>query len=341
MRVLVAGSGSIHSGREEIHWTQAITEELKSRNFEVDSFILPFVNSPLLIPEQMMALRLLDCKESCDMLLTIGYPSFVINHPHKRSLLFSLASSLHEHYDSEYGVLATPEYHRLRSSIYNAERKCLSETEKIYCASDGLAQQLSGDFNLDSTVLSLDDCAPAENATFLPPNSPAIVCETTLEPADRIDLLLSSVARSQSGWQLKLFIPPASIVYMNALSQQIERIGIKQRIKVIFSPLSAAELNKACAYITLPVSSTRIPESLVRALKLSTPIIATTDSGAILEIVDESNGIICKPETDAITSAMDHIIISHNFRKQMKHSDRSKLVDYFSDVKLVTERMVG
>ncbi len=148
MRVLIAGSCSPFLGREEFHWMTILTKTLKNKGIDTDHFMLPFVNNPLLIPEQMMALRLLDVENSCDLLLAVGYPAFVLKHRRKRALLFSLSSSLHEHFGTEYGVLSTPQYQRIRDAVHTAERKCLTEAERILCASSTLADHIQTRYHL-------------------------------------------------------------------------------------------------------------------------------------------------------------------------------------------------
>ena len=74
MRVMVAASVSPFSCREEMHWAEAIARGLSDKRIEVDLFMLPVVHNPLLIPEQMTALRLLDVQDRCDLLLTVVFP---------------------------------------------------------------------------------------------------------------------------------------------------------------------------------------------------------------------------------------------------------------------------
>ena len=207
MRVLIVGSCSPFSGREEIQCTTILTKALRNKGIDVDSFMLPFVNNPLLIPEQMMALRLLDVENSCDLLLAVGYPAFVLKHPRKRVLLFSLSSSLHEHFGTEYGVLSTPQYQRIRDAVHAAERKCLREAERVLSASSTLANHIQTLYHLPAESLILDsDINDAEQADGVE-EGPWILCESTLEPPDRMDLLLSAATHAKEQWQLMICVP--------------------------------------------------------------------------------------------------------------------------------------
>ncbi len=231
MRVMIAASVSPFCGREEMHWAQAIQGGLRENRIEVELFMLPIVHNPLLIPEQMTALRFLDVKDSSDLLITIGFPAFALKHPRKRVLLFSLASSLHEHFDTEYGILATPQYQKIREAVQNAEKKCLLEAERIVCASQTMTKQLMTDLSIKSTSLILGDSMVDEEEGHLPDNGPWIVCESMLEPAERMDLLLSAVSHSVQKWRLLICVPSASDVYRQAIDNRIERLGIKSRVE--------------------------------------------------------------------------------------------------------------
>jgi glycosyltransferase involved in cell wall biosynthesis len=310
MRVLIAGSCSPFSGREEIHWTTTITKALKKKSYEVDTFMLPFVNNPLLIPEQMMSLRLLDVKNSCDILLTIGYPAFVLNHPHKRVLLFSLSSSLHEHFGTEYGVLSTPQYHRIRDAVYAAERKCLMEAERILCASEALATQIQTQYDLPAKALIFDSNLNHPHPEGFFEEGIWVVCESTLEPSDRVDLILKVVTHANERWQLMIFVPSASEVYKEALHKRIERLGLRDRVLVKDSSLSLQEGSKrAKAFVALPFATTRIPESLLQAIKSHIPVVTTADCGAVLEVTqNERNGLVVEPSMSEIARALDLLV---------------------------------
>ena len=341
MRVLVAGCFSPFSGREEIHWINAIVEGLRDKKIEVDMYMLPFVQNPLLLPEQMMALRLMDTEERSDLLLTIGYPAFVFKHSHKRVLLFSLASCLHEWFDSEYGVLSTPQYQRIRRAVIDAERICLSEAERIFCASRTLATRINEDFNIQTDALILDDCLCEYEHTQMLNNSSWVVCESTLEQADRMDLLLYSVVKSNLAWVLYIFCPSASDVYYQAMHRRIERLGLKERVFLINGCLSPEVLRDASAYVAIPFATSRIPESAIRAVKSNVPIITTSDSDALLEITEnEQNGLVVDPSTIKIAQAIDRLVADNKYKErasQINHQHPHKFSDINSVIKDLVE----
>ncbi len=318
MRIMVAVATSPFTGREEMHWAQAIVKGLSKKKVEVDLFMLPIVQDPLLLPEQMTALRLLDVGNSCDLLLSIGYPALVFKHARKRVLLFSLASSLHECFDSEYGILSTPQYYRIRGAVINAEKKCLSEAERITCASKALAEKLKVDYNLKTSSLILDDCFEDIDQNQSLETGIWITCESTLEPSDRIDLLLNAIANSREQWKLNIFVPSASDVYRQALDHRINRMAINERVVVTDKNLTKAALKESCAYVALQYKTLRIPESALRSVKLHIPIITASDCGALLEIISNGdNGLVVEPFAKEIAQSLDLIVADKKLRQQL------------------------
>jgi hypothetical protein len=341
MRVMIAASVSPFSGREELHWAQAIGCGLRDKKNEVELFMLPIVHNPLLIPEQMTAFRFLDVKDSSDMLLTIGFPAFVLKHSKKRVLLFSLAPSLHEHFDSEFGILATPQYQRIRGAVQNAEKKCLLEAERVVCASNTMAAQLMADFNIRATSLIPDDSLEDQEAGQLPENGPWIVCESMLEPAERMDLLLSAVSHSVQNWHLAIFVPSASDVYRHAMDNRIERMGLKGRVEVKEGPLTVNALKGSNSYVALNFASTRIPESALRAIKSMIPMVTTSDCGALLEIIShDTNGLVVAPQANKIAEALDKIVADKKLKEDLSLGNHIS-GDNISDVNSVIKSLVG
>jgi glycosyltransferase involved in cell wall biosynthesis len=307
-----------------MYWAQAIGENLRQQGVQVDSLLLPIVMDPLLLPEQIVAYRLLDVENTCDVLLTIGYPAFALKHPHKRALLFSLASPLYEWYNTEYGVLASEQYDHIRYTIAGAEKRCLQEAERILCGSKTLTSRLKSLHGLKATTMIMDHGLRFGQANeLLPGEELRLVCESTLEPFERTNLLLDALALSAEAWLLHLFIPSASEVYYRALEQQIERLDLKERVMVTNEVLSEASLAAAFAYAALPYAATRIPEAVIRAVTQNVPLIATYDSGAILEIVqDKRNGAVVYPSAITVAQAVDKLAVRSRFRERLSHANQ-------------------
>lgn len=341
MQILIASSISPFTGREEIYWTEAIAENVKKLGYQVDTFMLPVVQDPLLIPEQIAAVRLLDIANRSDLLITIGYPAFVIYHPRKRVLLFSLIPGLHEHFDTEYGILANPQYHYIRSFVIEAEKKCLAEAEKIICASMSLTSKISKDYGLNSFSLWLGKEGEIEQARQVQEDGKWFVTESTLEPSDRIDLLLNSIHYSKKMWGIKIFIPSASKVYRRALDERINRMGITDRVALVEERLPSENLLGYQGYIALNYASVRIPQNIYRAISSGIPIITLSDTDALLEVVlIGKTGIVIEPTEAMLAKTLDDIV-SGNMPETHNFNLHSRLSNDFADVNSLSKLLVN
>jgi glycosyltransferase involved in cell wall biosynthesis len=341
VRVLIASSVSPFSARQEMYWAHAIEDKLRQQGTQVDMLMLPIIMDPLLLADQMLAYRLLEIENSCDLLITIGYPAFVLKHSRKRVCLFSLASHLHEWYNTEYGILSTPQYERIRHAVINAEKRCLEEAERILCASRTLTSRLQSVHKLKSTPMLMDHGLRfGENGGLVQYEGFWLVCESTLEPFERIDLLLSALVASQKPWRLHLFIPSASDVYYRALEQRIVRLDLRERIVITGELLSESSLAAASACIALPFAASRIPDAIVRAIKYHVPLISTSDSGALLEVVqDKKNGLVVEPSAFGVAQAVDRLVHNSKLREQLSHANR-RFVEKLSDVDTVVKGLI-
>ncbi len=326
MQILIVCSSSPLTAREETYWANTIYQGLKELNFDVDMFMLPITQDPLFFPEQMMSYRLMDIQNSCDLLIAIGDPAFVFKHSNKKVLLFSLASSVHEWFDSEYGVLTSPQYSVIRESIHIAEKMGLLEASSIYCASEALTNQISTEFNIKTKTVLLDvEGFTYQNKKSLLEDDHWIICESTLEPSDRIDMLIQALAFSNEKWKLKLFIPSASEVYRLTLLKQINELEIENRIQILDRSISSDDFRKCCGYVNLLYSAIRIPISCLAAAKSNTPMITTTDSGALLEKIHNNiNGLIAKPNIKSLSNALDQICSDQELFKLLTNGNSNE-----------------
>lgn len=340
MKILIAGSGSPFSAHEEFHWAHAIQKFLSDQGHQVDMFMLPIVQDPLLLPEQFMAYRLMNTDVSSDILITVGYPAFALKHSRKRTLLFSLSPHLHEWFNSEYGVISTHQYQYLRHSIEKAVRNCLSEAERVICGSEMLSSNLK-DWDIKSGAFILDDTLDDVRYTELPDKVQWIVTETTLEPGERIDLLLDTVAFSTGKWKLAIFVPAASAVYYAALESRISKLNINERILIIDNAIPKGVFEKAAIYVNLRYQSIRIPESLVRAVKSETKIVTLTDSGALHEVMRENvNGWLLEPDAKKIAKFIDQTISDILGSEKILDGNHIPLYQ-IADIATVVKALVG
>lgn len=72
----------------------ALSHSLKSLNYQTEEVILPFVDDISVVPEQLMAYRLMSLQHSADGIVVLGAPTHVLVHSNKVAICVSEPASL-------------------------------------------------------------------------------------------------------------------------------------------------------------------------------------------------------------------------------------------------------
>ncbi len=336
MNILIAGSISADYGYEEKQLVTALTEELKKSGHRVDNFLLPYERDMLSVIEQTLAYQLVDVKNA-DLLITVGYPACLIEHPKKSVYLFEMIPSYNEYWDTEYGVLASPQYSKIKLAISQIESNMLSDAHKVVCNSKLLADDLKKKHNLNCSVqyfpLIEDD---ASIINFSVDARPYIVMETNLYPNNRIEHAIELIDTTREH-RLVIFVPRSKEVYLEALKQLIAQKQLENYVDVVRASISTKSLANAVAYLSTDISNRRIPGVVQRVMNQNIPIICMEDSGAICEYFDSYNNLYV---LDHSTEKFKAII------KRIKHKgvnvkNTQNDFKYTSNIKEVVESLVS
>jgi glycosyltransferase involved in cell wall biosynthesis len=340
MNIMIASAVTTYYSKEEKAFTEALQKCLTEQSHTADSFYIPVAHELLSLPEQFFLTRLLDISQSADLLITIGYPAFAIPYHNKLAVLFSMVPELYEGWDTEYGVLGSPQYASIRSSLYTSERKCLEEAKKIYCVSDIMAKDIKQRYAIDTETIQIPCLYPYSNNNLPEIDSNYILCETELQPAARIDLLLEAVQLSNHNWKLLLAIPSADETYMSALYERIQVLNIKDRVAIHIGVLSQSVIRNAIAYSCITFASRKFPNAFLAAMKNGVPVLTANDSGCLAEYINhENNGIIVQPNAKEISEAVATLITNRRLKKRL--SDECKIhADNAGDIKYIAKRLV-
>jgi len=101
MKILVAGSVQGDGSYEEETLCNRIKKELEELGYTTDVFLLPYGRNMLSLPEQILAYQLLQIN-SCELLITVGYPACMLRHHNKVCYLLQTEPMLYEYWDNAY-----------------------------------------------------------------------------------------------------------------------------------------------------------------------------------------------------------------------------------------------
>lgn len=303
MRILIAGALDSYNHFNEESLCEAIAAYYKKQGHMVDLFYLPFKPDFHGIHEQILAYRLLTIITVCDLLLTVGYPAFALQHANKYSFLFEFLPEFHALLNTNYGYIVQrsdfDKDQRLVNSIHRTESVCLKEAKGIYCASQSLCEDIKTFTSLDAKPFSFFANLP--RSVISEECKSAWIVESCLEPADRIDLLLSAFAVRKDVNRLTICVPEADSFHLKALHERIHRLTLSNNVSVVQGAVTMDALEGCIGAVCLRCGSGYVPAYMEYARARGLHCLVMQDGGALREWARESTSV------DIVAEGVDEI----------------------------------
>ena len=284
------------SGGAEAH-VEALIEELKARDFEVDLINIPYKWYP---HEQLLKSveiwKKLDLSESnakkIDMIITTKFPSYFAQHRNKVLWLIHQYRQMYDLFETHYSGFnkSRPKDLELRDRLIEMDTQILKTYKKIFTNSKNTAARLKKYNGIEATPLYHP---PRLSGRYYSTGFDDYVLSVgRLDSLKRVDLLIKSLRFCDSKIRCKIVgSGPESeklevIARECGVSDRVEFLGFvpDEKLLDLYSNCSAvffAPLDEDYGYITL------------EAFLSQKPVITSFDSGGPLEFVeDQLNGIV-------------------------------------------------
>ena len=332
MRVLIAGALNPYSNRKEKALCEAMEENYRSQGHMTDLFYLPWDPDFYSTHEQILAYRLLSTHVGCDVLITVGYPAFALQHPRKYAFLFDFFPAFHAQYGTDYGF--KEHYYRVNQdrkmvvNLQQVEKISLKETVKVFVASAFLQENLQM-LDCDAELFSFTPTIGRGDASELKAGS--ILVESDLEPLERMDLLLQAVALMEDKQQISVMVPAADSTYLKALYQRITRLHLQDRVQVYERAITLDDLQGCCGTVSIRRFSEFFPAYISHGLAMGVPCVVSKDGGALCNSMNHSENLIgADADARSIAESLQRLTIQTFKRKtpqEPMNADFPKLLE--------------
>jgi glycosyltransferase involved in cell wall biosynthesis len=292
----------------------AIVEDLeralREHGHEVDTVMLPFWSDPARMPQQMLALRLLDLSHAGDLLVAIRTPSYILQHPQKVIWFIHHHRPAYDLWDTEFEHTPSVENERVREAVIEADNLFLREAERIFTNSKIVGERLRSYNGIESKVLypPLGDPSGYRSDSF----GDYIFYPSRITPIKRQFLLVEAMAYVRSGVKLVLAGRPDAPGHLERIHEAIRRHDLGDRVELRSDWISEQEKRDlfanamACAYI--PFDEDSYGYVSLESFHSRKPVLTLTDSGGTLELItDGVNGRVLPPDPEAIAEAIDEL----------------------------------
>lgn len=290
------------------YFSDNLVSQLLSRSYQVERIQLPMQSLPIEeVVKGCLAWRLLNVdriyNEPIDLVIGTKFPSYMVPHKNKVLWLVHQYREIYDLYGTEYsGFTNTPRDNRLREYLIELDQLAFQESRKIFTISKTVSKRLKNYNGIDSKALypPLNDsekfhCAAREDF---------VLSVSRLEGNKRVHLLIEAMKHVPSAYR-------AVIVGEGFLRKDYEALaaehGVSDRI-TFTGAIGRADLielyARAGALFYGPIGED-YGYATLEAFFSQKPVVTCTDSGGILEFVDQETGWIAAPEPKQIAACIE------------------------------------
>ena len=243
---------------------------------------------------------------------------------------------------------------------YAIDRWCLPRYDQVICVSEDLydaclrlgvpADRLihipnaidTEEFTRRETTLQ------AQQRLGVPAGRMVIGSIGRLSAEKRFDLLIRAVPRLvAAGLDVQLWIVGEGD-QQQPLANLVTQLGLADRVRLWGFHANPVELYPAMDLFALASDREGLPNVLLEAMALETPVLATRIAGIPKLIADDVDGLLIPPgDLDQLTAALQRLLADSALRQRLAHAAREKIVRDFSfarrmqRVQAVYDRVLG
>ncbi len=311
MKVLVVNNAApfLRGGAEEL--ADNLVRRLNAtKGVESELLRLPFAWSPSerLVEEVLIhqTFRLFNV----DRVIALKFPAYLVPHDHKTLWLLHQFRQAYDLGDAGQGLGDAGREGEIKRIVRRADTLAFSGTKRILCNSPVTRDRLRRYGGPEAEVLY----PPLNDAELFTGGEPGgyVFAGGRVAPGKRQHLLVEAMARVRAPGRLVVAGPPESDAYAERLRALVAEHDLAGRVELRFGfhPRGdvAAWMNGATACAYLPFDEDSLGYVTMEAFAAGKPVLTTTDSGGLLEMVSDATGAVVAPAPEALASALDRLL---------------------------------
>jgi len=273
---------------------------------------LPFTWEPAeTLLDEMAIARCLEVANA-DRVIALKFPAYLVPHPDKVLWLLHQYRQAYDMWDAgQSNIPATERGEAIRAMIRRADEQAFAEARALFANSPVTAGRMRRYNGVEAQVLP---CPLNDPELFLGgPAEGYIFAGGRVGRAKRQHLLVQALKHAP-GVRLVIAGPPDSPAEAEELRRLACDLGVESRVtfdlRLLPRPELAALVNNASGVVYIPFDEDSVGYVTMEAFQASKPVITTTDSGGVLEIVKHGHsGLVAEPTPEAL-GAMFRVLAS-------------------------------
>ena len=308
MKVLVLNNAApfVRGGAEELA-DNLVAELNRTPGVESELLRLPFAWSPSeRLVEEILIHRALQLV-NVDRVIALKFPAYLVQHPHKTLWLLHQFRQAYDLGDAGQGLSDAGREGEIKGAIRKADARAFDEAKAIFCNSPVTQARLKRYSGGVGRVLY----PPLNDAALFTGGEAGgyVFAGGRVAAGKRQHLLIEAMAHVRAPGRLVIAGPPESADYAERLRALASAPGLEGRIELAFGfhprETIAAWVNAASACAYLPFDEDSLGYVTMEAFAAGKPVLTTTDSGGLLEMVSAATGAVTAAEPEALGEALD------------------------------------
>lgn len=307
---------------------EGLEQMMLAHGHRVERVYLPHIDAPDQLLDQMAAYRWVDL-DAADRVICFRPPAHFIRHPHKILWFIHHIRVFYDLWNTPYRGFPDDARHRaIRSVLHDADTQALGEAKAIFTNSKIVSHRLRQFNGIGSEVLY----PPLFSHERFQPRgfNDEVVYICRLEHHKRQHLLIEAMRHTRSPVRLRLCGASSGESYPSELKAAIRGYGLQDKVVLqdqwISEEDKADRLAHCLAAVYLPLDEDSYGYPSLEASHACKPILTTTDSGGVLELVQhEHSGLVCPPTATALAQAMDRLYEDREGTQRMGEAARRRV----------------
>ena len=296
------------TGGAESH-VRELVKHLRTAGYETDLVSVPFKWYP---KEEILghaaAWRLLDLSESngrsVDLVIGTKFPSYFARHPNKVVWLIHQYRAAYELCGTEYSDFTHTEKDvKLREQLIELDTTMLGECQRRYTNSENTAARLRRFNGLGAEALYHPP--PLAEQLHHEAYGSYVLSVGRLESVKRIDLIVDAMRHTDP--DIRLVIVGEGTQEL-ALRQRAETVNAKIDFRGRVTDSELIDLYANARAVVYPPYDEDFGYVTLEAFLAHKPVVTASDSGGPLAFIENNTtGIVCEPEQEALAAAINNI----------------------------------
>lgn len=311
--------------------TEGLARALTEAGHEVAEVKVPLRwSSASVIAQSMLAATLIPMPDA-DVVIPLKFPAYLVDHPHKTIWLLHQFRQVYDFWGTPHQSLPDDaETAELGAAIRSADLNAIGNAHAVFTNSAVTAGRLDHYNGLKAGVLLPPVIEPDQYGDA--GQGDYIFAAGRINATKRQELLLHALESTTSGVRLVIAGMPESDEELRRMTEFIESHRLEGRVQLIPRFISDTEkrdlMAGALAVAYLPVDEDSYGYVTAEAMLSNKPVITTTDSGGVHELVEhEVTGLVSPPDPDGLATAMDFLFRERLAAREMGVRARKRVID--------------